>query len=290
MTVPLDAPLDRPVGWMADGSMLLTLRTGTHTLATEVREPDGSRRWRLEAGAYLHGPAAVVLEDGPLVVLDDHGILHAVDGRKPSSPGPVARPLVRWTRDWTAAYSQPIVGPFLAGGGMAILRANGIHGMELLDLAGRRRWRTEAPLWRYATGEAVVARCGGGWMLVAGRRDGRVDGIDTRDGRVAWSLPLTEALDEVALAAVDLDGDGEDAVVVGLPDGRLVAVEPLAHGPVIRWTARLAAGVAAIHVLSGHIGETDGTTLLVVATVDGRVRLLDVATGQRAPGPVWFAP
>jgi len=283
ISVPLDAPLDRPVHWLADGSMVLTLRTGTHTLATEVREADGTRRWRLDAGAYLHGPAAVDLDDGPLVVLDDHGVLHAVDGAGPASGDPMPRPAVRWTRDWTAAYSQPIVGPFLAGGGMAILRANGIHGMELLDLTGRRRWRTEAPLWQYATGDAVVARAGGGWMLVAGRRDGRVDGIDTRDGRIAWSLPLTDALDDVALAAVDLDGAAEDGVVVGLPDGRLVALEALARGPAIRWTVRLAAGVGSIRALPRPAADRAPATALVVATVDGRVRLLDPSTGRPPP-------
>jgi outer membrane protein assembly factor BamB len=288
-TTPLDAPLDRPVHWLADGSMLLTVRTGTHTLATEVRETDGRLRWRLEAGAYLHGPAVVELADGPLVMLDDHGVLHAVDGLAEAAPGSVPRPRVRWTRDWTAAYSQPIVGPFLADDGLAVLRANGIHGMELLDLAGRRRWRTEAPLWRYATGEAVVARVTTGWMLVAGRRDGRVDGIDARDGRVVWSLPLTDALDEVALAAIDLDGDGEDEVVVGLPDGRLMALGALAREPRIHWTVRLTAGVAAIRALPARAGDGSGTTVLV-ATVDGRVRALDLGTGHPPAGHVWFAP
>ncbi|MFN8520142.1 MAG: PQQ-binding-like beta-propeller repeat protein [Chloroflexota bacterium] len=286
VTVGLDAPLDRPVQWMADGSLLITLRTGTHTLATEVREGDGTLRWRLAAGAYLHAPAAADLEEGPLVVLDDHGILHAVDGASGSGQAPI----LRWTRDWTAAYGQPIVGPFLPGGGVGILRANGIHGMELLDLAGRRRWRTEAPLWRYATGDAVVARASGGWMLVAGRRDGRLDGIDARDGRIAWSVPLTDALDDVALAAADLDGDGEDEVVVGLPDGRLVALGGLSHEPAIRWAVRLAAGVASIQALPARPGAGEPVTVLVVATVDGRVRLLDLPAGQRPAEPVRFAP
>jgi hypothetical protein len=287
--VTLDAPLDRPLQWMADGSMLLTLRTGTHTLATELREADGRLRWRLDAGAYLHAPAAAVVDGTPLVVLDDHGVLHLVDASAVIRDGSLPRPVVRWTRDWTAAYSQPIIGPFLGDGRAAILRANGIHGAELLDLGGRRRWRTEAPLWRYATGDAVVARGRGGWTLVAGRRDGRLDGIDVRDGRVAWSTPVTDALDEVALAVADLDGDGEDSVLVGLPDGRLMALDDPGRAPSIRWMWRMGAGVATIRAVRSRDDAAQPVTL-VIATVDGRVRVLDLATGHSPRSHVWFGP
>ncbi|MBX3030674.1 MAG: PQQ-binding-like beta-propeller repeat protein [Chloroflexi bacterium] len=272
--VTLDAPLDRPVQWMTDGGALLTLRTGTHTLATEVREADGRLRWRLKAGAYLHAPACATIDETPLVVLDDHGVLHLVDGG-PVDGGPSATtPDVRWRRDWTAAYGQPIVGPFLAGGRMAILRANGIHGMELLDLAGRRRWRLEAPLWRYATGDAVIARSHGRWMLVAGRRDGRLDGIDARDGRVLWSRSLADGFDALALASADLHGSGEQVVLVGLPDGRLLMVEDPGGTSRTRALARLRAGIARIVPLPEPGGPR--VTSLVIVTVDGRVQLFDV--------------
>lgn len=283
--VALGAPLDRPVHWMADGSMVLTLRTGTHTLMTELREPDGRLRWRLDAGAYLHGPASAMLADGPLIVLDDHGLLHAVDGMAVAPMDGVPRPVVRWRRDWTAAYSQPILGPFLPDGGMAIVRANGIHGMELLDLRGRRRWRIEAPLWRYATGEAVVARRGDGWVLVAGRRDGRLDGIDLRDGRVAWSLPLMDALDDIALAAVDLDADGQHEVLVGLPDGRLLALDGLEDLPSPRWASQMDAGVAAIVPLPVRSQTSHRSVAAVIATADGRVRLVGLPTRLRSARP-----
>lgn len=276
-TVVLDAPLDRPAHWLDDGSLLLTLRTGTHTLATESRWADGRLRWRLDAGAYLHGPAAVTIDGSPLVLVDDHGVLHAIDASQVDTAGGVPRPVVRWTRDWTAAYSQPIAGPFLPDGRMAVLRANGIHGIELLGPTGRRRWRTESPLWRYATGDAIVARSQGSWTLVAGRRDGVVDGVDLRDGRVSWQLPLCEALDDLALAAADVDQDGDDEVVVGSPDGRLVLLGALAHQPLIRWTRQLDAGVSAIQVLPGP----GPTASLVVVTVDGRVQLLDLPTAPR---------
>ncbi len=302
--VVLDAPLDRPALWLADGSLLLTLRTGTHTLVTEAREADGRLRWRLDAGAYLHAPTTAVVDGVEVVVLDDHGVLHMIEaaGRAgmqtgiPEEPSHEPLPLVRWRRDWTAAYTQPIVGPFLDAGRPAILRASGIHGLELLDTRGRRRWRMPAPLWCYATGEAVVARASGRHVLVAGRRDGSLDGIDVRDGRRIWQLPLVEALDQVALAIVDLDGRGDDSLLVGLPDGRLLCLDGVASTPGTRWSRDVGAGVSTIVpvVQVGRPG-TRRATALVLATVDGRVHILDdhaasirsaVMAGREASDPL----
>ena len=284
MDLPLDAPLDRAPTPLPDDGIALTLRTSTHTLATEVREPDGTIRWRADTGAYVHPPAAGTLDDGHgVVLLDDHGVLRRFPAARSDAarrngtggdgaPAPAAAHHQTWQRDWTAAYSMPVIGPFLPDGRLGILRTNGIHGLELLDATGRRQWRTEAELWRYSAGRAAVARLPDGTSLVAHpRRDGIIDGIEVGTGRSRWELPVFDVLEHAALAAGDLDGDAMDELLVGLPDGRLLCLEGLG-GPVrTRWTVEVGAGIVAV-VIADIDG--DGCSEIVVGTVDGRVRML----------------
>ena len=103
-------------------SYAVNLRTGVHTMAIEVRDGRGRLVWGdTGKGAYLRLPAADSLDGLATVVADDHGELrrYGADG----SPA--------WMADWTAAYTLPILGPFGPGGEWAILRAGGIHGLEL---------------------------------------------------------------------------------------------------------------------------------------------------------------
>ena|GEM_PF-6684679 len=273
ISVPLEAPLDRPVSWLPDRAMVLTLRTSTHVLATEVRELDGTLRWRADTGAYFHPPAAATIDGVAAVILDDHGILRrfsAVAGHAPEA-GAAARQHPEWQRDWTAAYSMPVVGTFLPSGRSAILRANGIHGLELLDSSGRSRWRTGAELWRYSAGRAAVARLPDGTSLVIHpRRDGVVDGVDVATGVVRWTLAVTDVLEHAAVAVGDIDGDGMDECILGLPEGRLLCLGQL-DGPVrTRWSVDVGAGVTAIALADI---DGDGMVEVILGTSDGRVRL-----------------
>lgn len=261
-TADLDAPLVGAVMPMPDDRYVATLRTGVHTQATEIRTYAGERLVRLENGAYLHPPAVLELPDGPLVIIDDHGILIAIE------PGG----LERWRRDWTAAYSLPITGPFLGPGRQAVLRANGIHGLELLDARGRRRWRLEAPLWTYAAGAAAVFRLADGAHVVAQpRRDGKLEVITLSTGQNRWHLDLGNHIESASVTAGDVDGDGLDELLVGLPDGRLLCVADVEATPIIRWSVDLGAGVSDAFLA---VINRQGRTGIVVATSDGAVRIL----------------
>jgi hypothetical protein len=104
----LDAPLDQPPTPLPGGGVALTLRTGVHTLATEVRDAAGALVARLPAGAYLHPAAVLEAAGGWLLVLDDREA---------------------WRCTWVAAYSVPIAGPFGPGGRPLLVRAGGTHGV-----------------------------------------------------------------------------------------------------------------------------------------------------------------
>jgi outer membrane protein assembly factor BamB len=259
--VPLDAPLDQPALPLPGGRVALTLRTGIHALATELRARDGSLIARFPLGAYLHPPALLDVPGDPLLVLDDHGILAAIDldGRE------------RWRRDWTAAYSMPITGPFLRGGAAGIVRASGIHGVALLDRAGRGRWRHDAPLWRYAAGRAALFLTDDGPALAMPRRDGMVEAVSVASGAPRWALPLGGEVEHASVTSGDVDGDGRDELLVGLPDGRLLCVADEAATPRVRWTVDLGAGVDDAWLAAVDGGPGAG---IVVATADGAVRVL----------------
>jgi hypothetical protein len=262
--IALDAPLDRPPTPLPDGSVALTLRTGVHTQATEIRTRSGDLHMRHELGAYVHPPAVLDAGDEWLLVLDDHGLMCAI--------GPEGK--VRWRRNWTAAYSLPITGPLTPGGRPGVLRATGIHGVELLSATGRRLWRREAPLWTYAAGRAALAFPADRDTAVVAmpRRDGAIEALTVATGAVRWSLPLDTPIEHASCAGGDVDGDGRDEFLIGLHDGRLMCVAENGGRPEVRWTAHLPAGVR-----DAWLADIDGTgdAVIVVSTADGFVRVLD---------------
>jgi hypothetical protein len=261
----LRAPLDHAPAPTPDGRLVLTLRTGTHTLATEVRRIDGTLDWaNEEAGAYLHPPAVAPGPDGrPLVVFDDHGWLHRHD----ADGTPVGR------TNWTAAYTLPILGALGPGGRWAILRASGIHGVELLAASGRRIWRREMPLWHLFAGRGAVGVPGddGRPVVALPTRGGTLDALDTATGEPRWAFDLGAIPESASVVAADVDGDGRDEFLVGLPDGRLVAVGETLSGPATRWEVRL--GAAAGNPIVADL-DGDGVGEIAVATADGLVHIL----------------
>src|SRR5205823_4342935 len=94
--------------------------------------------------------------------------------------------------DWTAAYTLPIVGPFAPDGGWAVLRAGGIHGLELLDANGATVWRIDSELWEYASSVPAVGRVGPDGVPAVGAvtRSGVFQAIDVRTGRTRWELDV----------------------------------------------------------------------------------------------------
>jgi hypothetical protein len=258
--IPLEAPLDHPVLPLPGDRIALTLRTGVHTLATEIRDHAGGLVARIPLGAYLHPPA--LLEDpvDPLLLIDDHGILVAVDleGRE------------RWRRDWTAAYSMPMTGPLGRAGRPAIVRANGIHGAAGLDRVGRTRWRRPEVLWRLAAGRAARYESADGPAIAMPTRDGQLEAVIAPTGELRWSYQLGMELEHASVTGGDVDGDGRDELVVGLPDGRLLVLGEDGALPSLRWSIDLDAGITDAWLTTVG-GRRSG---IVVCTTDGVVRML----------------
>jgi outer membrane protein assembly factor BamB len=262
--VELDARLDQPPTPLPDTTLALTLRLGVHALATEIRSRTGELRARLELGAHLYPPAVLDTPDGWLLVIDDHGVIAAI--------GPDGH--ARWRRNWTAAYSMPITGPFAPYARPGVLRANGIHGVELLGATGRRLWRREAPLWTYAAGPAAIAFPADSTTAVVAmpRREGAIEALTVATGAVRWTLPLDMPIEHASVTGGDVDGDGRDEFLVGLHDGRLLCVAEIDGQPLVRWTAELPAGVH-----DAWLADIDGNGVgvIVASTTDGVVRVLE---------------
>jgi hypothetical protein len=234
-------------------------------MAIEVRDGRGRLRWRdAGKGAYLRVPATDWIDGVPTVVSDDHGELrrYGPDGTE------------TWMADWTAAYTLPILGPFGPGGAWAILRAGGIHGLELLDAGGATIWRTESELWEFASSTPAVADPSGNGNLALGSvtRGGAFVCTEITTGVTRWTLDLGTSPNATSVIAADVDGDGRDEFVVGLPDGRLLCIGEGADGlGRITWSIAFEAAVSNPIVVDL---DGDGIAELVVATADGQVRWL----------------
>jgi outer membrane protein assembly factor BamB len=135
-------------------------------------------------------------------------------------------------------------------------------------------WRTESNLWEFASSTPAVADTSGRGDIVIGAvtRSGAFACIETGTGRTRWTLDLGTAPNGTSVVAADIDGDGRDEFVVGLPDGRLLCIGERADGQGrIRWSVAFDAAVANPIVVDL---DGDGIAELVIATADGQVRWL----------------
>jgi len=95
-----------------------------------------------------------------------------------------------------------------------------------------------------------------------------------------WTLDLgAKATSPINVVSGDLDGDGRDNFLVGLPNGDLVAVDERNGAGVVSWKTSFDAGVREA-ILADVDG--DGLVEIIVETEDGRIRVLK---GKSFTGP-----
>ena len=164
------------------------------------------------------------------------------------------------TPAWRALQGRQTLA--LAGAGDRLLVAGSDGLTALARDSGQTLWQLQR------LGPVVPAETAGhrAWL---GSRDGHVAMVDTRDGRLLWSVDLGQWVYTPARAAGLLVTGGRDAVLYALDpaDGRLVWQRPLPQELVYR---PVAAGEASV----------------LVATFDGALRRVDARTGE----DLWAAP
>jgi YVTN family beta-propeller protein len=269
--IPLPYPVYIQTGLVPYGQhafrLLVTMQTGTHTMALATYDAAGKLVWEdRNLGAHPRTCAAGdVNGDGrEEVVADDHGLLriYSATGQVLASYG-----------NWPPAYTLPIIGPFGPRGETRILRAAGIDSLALIDSAAKLLWNATGARWRYfrslpAVGDTTDS---GRLMLGTFREDGYFDCIDTVSGKVVWSLPLHVRPNNSSVVAGDINGDGKDEFLVGLPNGVLVCIgEEEGQGKVL-WQVHFGSGVN-----NPVIADVDGDGMaeIILSTSDGYVRIL----------------
>lgn len=112
--------------------------------------------------------------------------------------------------------------------------------------------------------------------------DGKLVCIDASSGKTRWSMDLGVPPHNTSVVAADVDGNGRDEFLVGLMDGRLIAVRESDGEPNVLWQTRFDAAVA--NPIVADV-DADGLAEIIVSTSDGYVRVLKAAAVARNPSP-----
>ena len=109
------------------------------------------------------------------------------------------------------------------------------------------------------------------WIFRSLAEDGHFECFDTAAGALRWSLDLSATPDGTSVVAGDVDGNGQEAFLVGLSDGRLVCIAEEGTEGSTLWQLQFAAAVA-----NPVIADVDGDDVaqIVISTADGYVRIL----------------
>src|SRR5262249_19742902 len=152
-------------------------------------------------------------------------------------------------KGWPPAYTMPIVGMYDGNSESCILRTAGLFGISKLDSHAKTLWQIKNDddrKWRYYKSLGAVGDVVGNGKLSLGilAEDGLFECIDISSGNIRWSLDLRTSPNDTSVVAGDLDGNGKDEFLLGLPDGTLVCIaEEAAHGKIL-WRKQFDSSVA----------------------------------------------
>jgi hypothetical protein len=258
--------------------LFVGLQTGVHTMASALYDAGGNLLWLAEKeGPYPRTAAAADLTGrGEMtLIVDNHG-KHLFYDQKGGSrliahgwhntvPG----------RGDGAKYAVPIVGPFGPRGETRLVMSPGLQSLEALDAAGARLAKRDfASAYEFEWCGSAVAqiRGKGRWDLGMANQEGIFHCADLETCQTRWTFNLgTKASQPFNIVSGDLDGDGRDNFLVGLPNGELLALDEKGGRGVLLWKVIFEAGVkeAIIADVDG-----DGRAEIIVETDDGYIRVL----------------
>ncbi len=258
--------------------LFVGLRPGVHAIACAMYDATGKQIWydkqngpypRIAATADLNG------DGNEELVVDNHGRDSIYDSR-----GNARTVAVGWGAEVPgradgAKYAVPIIGPFGPDGALRIIMSGGLDALETLDASGNRVGRCAfASAYEFQWCGAAVAkiRGTGDWDVGTANVDGTFYCSDVNTCQTRWKLYLgTRAATAFNISSGDVDGDGRDNFLVGLPNGDLLALDEKNGRGFVLWKKTFDAGVREA-VMADVDG--DGKAELIVDLDDGRVKVL----------------
>lgn len=281
-----------PYGSDGHARVWLTMRPGVHKSASAIYDDQG--KLIFEDPEYAPYPSVAAAgrlfgdkndHEHPSVVIDDHGKQFIYDGAGHASLIAEAWHQTVPGRGDGSAYAMPIIGPFGDAGETGIVMAPGLMAIEVLTPTGQRlsRWPFASPYIFGKTGAAVAKLRGDArWDLCTVRDDGLLFCLALPTLHQRWTLNLDTRLYGKAaiiagrIAARDSGDDshitygGGDALIVGLPDGRVMAVPESGDQGRVLWQFTLSAPIDELALADV---DDDGVCELIVTTRDGLVRI-----------------
>jgi hypothetical protein len=254
------------------------LQTGVHTLASAMYDAAGKALWIDEKEGPYPRVAAVMAGNGPSdsLVIDNHGkhLIYSLAGTSrliahgwnETIPG----------RGDGAKYVVPIVGPFGPAGETRLLMSSGLQSVETLDAAGKRLAKHDfASVYEFEWNSSSVAQLrgpAGPWDLLMVNRDGILHCFDIGTCLPRWTYDLhCKATIPISIVTADLDADGKDDLLIGLPNGTLFAFTEHDAKPAILWHLDLDHGIRDTIVADV---DGDGKAEVIVETEDGCIHIL----------------
>jgi hypothetical protein len=253
------------------------LQTGVHTLASALFDASGRQLWIDEKeGPYPRTAAAadlghagqmnlIVDNHGKHLIYDETGVSRLIaHGWNETIPG----------RGDGAKYVVPIVGPFGPSGETRLLMSSGLQSVETLNGEGKRLAKRDfSSTYEFEWNSSAVGRlrASGEWDLAMVSKEGILHCIDTATCQSRWTLDLgCKASLPINIVSGDIDGDGRDNFVLGLPNGKLMAIDERDGKPVVLWLFSLEYAVKDT-ILADVDG--DGLIELISETEDGAVHI-----------------